>query len=184
MHGSALSATVVSILGRYREALAHTAHVRPPQTPPTQLGSSTDGFPDADAPCHLATPSREELMTDLTFAQPGGRTNSMDLKAELLGYADRVEELRSPRDVLNELHTVTTRHLPLAVMGAARLRLKSEGSPPAPLGESRSFMRAFLRAGGRNTALSLTADFVRSCSWRQPAWQRIRGRKSGGCFNQ
>ena len=48
-----------------------------------------------------------------------------DLQAGLIGYADRVEELRSADAVLEELHDVTTRHLPLSVLGAARFPLKS-----------------------------------------------------------
>jgi len=48
-----------------------------------------------------------------------------DLQTGLIDYANRVEELRSPDQVLEELHAVTTRHLPLSVLGAARLPLKS-----------------------------------------------------------
>ena len=48
-----------------------------------------------------------------------------DLQTGLIGYADRVEELRSPDEVLEELHAVTARHLPLSVLGAARFPLKS-----------------------------------------------------------
>jgi DNA-binding CsgD family transcriptional regulator len=48
-----------------------------------------------------------------------------DLQAGLIGYADRIEELRSPDEVLQELHAVIARHLPLSVLGAARVPLKS-----------------------------------------------------------
>jgi DNA-binding CsgD family transcriptional regulator len=48
-----------------------------------------------------------------------------DLQTGLIGYADRVEGLKSPDEVLEELHAVTTRHLPLSVLGAARFPLKS-----------------------------------------------------------
>jgi DNA-binding CsgD family transcriptional regulator len=47
-----------------------------------------------------------------------------DLQTGLIDYGDRVEELRSADDVLEELHAVTTRHLPLSVLGAARFPLK------------------------------------------------------------
>lgn len=47
------------------------------------------------------------------------------LHEALVKYADCVEELRSPDEVLNELHAVTTRHLPLSVLAAARFPLKS-----------------------------------------------------------
>lgn len=46
-----------------------------------------------------------------------------DLHTELVDYASRVEELRTPSEVLNHLHDVTTRHLPLSVLGAARFPL-------------------------------------------------------------
>jgi DNA-binding CsgD family transcriptional regulator len=63
------------------------------------------------------------MMTILKFetSRPVGLA---DLQTELIGYADRVEQLRSPSEVLDELHTVTARHLPLAVLGAARFPLK------------------------------------------------------------
>ena len=54
-----------------------------------------------------------------------GRRACADLRTDLIDYAGRVEELQSPKDVLNELHAVTTRHLPLQVMGAARFPLKA-----------------------------------------------------------
>lgn len=56
-----------------------------------------------------------------------------DLQAGLVGYADRVAELRSPDQVLEELHAVTTRHLPLSVLGAARLPLKAGDWASTPL---------------------------------------------------
>ena len=46
-----------------------------------------------------------------------------DLLTELVDYASHVEERRSPSEVLNELNNVTTRHLPLSVLGAARFPL-------------------------------------------------------------
>src|SRR5262245_54900237 len=49
----------------------------------------------------------------------------LDLQAGLIGYAEGVEQLRSPSEVLDELHAVMARHLPLAVLGAARFPLKS-----------------------------------------------------------
>jgi DNA-binding CsgD family transcriptional regulator len=43
-----------------------------------------------------------------------------DLHTELIEYAGRVEDRVRPNEVLNELNEVTTRHLPLSVLGAAR----------------------------------------------------------------
>jgi LuxR family quorum sensing-dependent transcriptional regulator len=62
-------------------------------------------------------------MTVLDFET--SRPALADLQAGLIGYADRVEQLRSPSEVLDELHAVTARHLPLGVLGAARFPLKS-----------------------------------------------------------
>jgi LuxR family quorum sensing-dependent transcriptional regulator len=49
--------------------------------------------------------------------------HAADLLTELVDYASRVEELRTPREVLGELHEVVSRHLPLSVLGAARFPL-------------------------------------------------------------
>jgi DNA-binding CsgD family transcriptional regulator len=48
-----------------------------------------------------------------------------ELHTRFLDYASRVEELQTPSDVLDQLHAVTTRSLPLSVLGAARFPLKS-----------------------------------------------------------
>jgi DNA-binding CsgD family transcriptional regulator len=63
-------------------------------------------------------------MTVLIF-EPKRQSDFANLQTGLVTYANRVEELRSPDEVLEELHAVTTRHLPLSVMGAVRLPLKS-----------------------------------------------------------
>jgi LuxR family quorum sensing-dependent transcriptional regulator len=60
---------------------------------------------------------------------------STDLQTGLVGYADRVEGLRSPDEVLEELHAITTRHLPLSVLGAARIPLKSGDWASVKLGK-------------------------------------------------
>ena len=75
-------------------------------------------------------------MASLQFSDSGRRTTSADLRTALLDYADRVEELRSPENVLNELHAVTTRHLPLPVLGAARFPLKSGDWESVKIGKS------------------------------------------------
>ncbi len=58
-----------------------------------------------------------------------------DLQARLMDYASRVEDLRTARDVLDELHAITTRSVALSVLGAARFPLKSGdwGSIPIPI---------------------------------------------------
>jgi LuxR family quorum sensing-dependent transcriptional regulator len=50
-------------------------------------------------------------------------TDVADMLTELVDYASRIEELRTPKDVLDQLHEVVSRHLPLFVLGAARFPL-------------------------------------------------------------
>jgi DNA-binding CsgD family transcriptional regulator len=59
-----------------------------------------------------------------------------DLQARLTDYASHVGELRTPSDVLDELHAVTTRSLPLSVLGAARFPLNSTDWSSIQLGKS------------------------------------------------
>jgi LuxR family quorum sensing-dependent transcriptional regulator len=53
------------------------------------------------------------------------QTGLCELQARLLDYAGRVEELRSPDEVLDELNRVISQDLSLFVLGAARFPLKS-----------------------------------------------------------
>ncbi len=75
-------------------------------------------------------------MAVLKFVTPGGQAAFADLQTKLIGYANDVDELRSPDDVLNELHAITTRHLPLSVLGAARFPTKSGDWGAVQLGKS------------------------------------------------
>jgi DNA-binding CsgD family transcriptional regulator len=50
-----------------------------------------------------------------------------DLQASLIEYASRIEVLRTPNDVLDALHGITTKCLPLHVLSAVRLPLKAAG---------------------------------------------------------
>ena len=75
-------------------------------------------------------------MTLLRSVDHVPRTGVADLQARLLDYAGHVDELRSPEDVLNELHAVTTRSLPLRVLGALRLPIKSGDWASIQLGKS------------------------------------------------
>jgi LuxR family quorum sensing-dependent transcriptional regulator len=59
-----------------------------------------------------------------------------DLYMRLLDYAAHADELRSPGEVLNELHAVTSRDLPLSVLGAARFPIKSGDWDAVQLGKS------------------------------------------------
>ena len=64
------------------------------------------------------------------------RTGMVDLQTGLVDYAGHVDELRSPGEVLNELHAVTTRGLPLRVLGAVCLPVKSGDWDALQLGKS------------------------------------------------
>jgi len=75
-------------------------------------------------------------MTHPKLIDSGRRATLAGLQTQLIHYADQVEELRSPEDVLNELHAITTQHLPLQVMGAARFPLKSGNWESVQIGKS------------------------------------------------
>jgi DNA-binding CsgD family transcriptional regulator len=64
------------------------------------------------------------------------RASIADLQTRLVDYAGQVAELRSPEEVLNELHAVTTRSLPLPVLGAVCLPIKSGDWESVQLGKS------------------------------------------------
>lgn len=74
-------------------------------------------------------------MTVLKF-EPSRPAALTDLQTGLIGYANRVEDLRCPYEVLEQLHAVTTRHLPLCVLGAVRVPLKSGDWASIQLGKS------------------------------------------------
>jgi DNA-binding CsgD family transcriptional regulator len=59
-----------------------------------------------------------------------------DLQAKLVDYASRVEGLATPTDVLDQLHAITTKSLPLSVLGAARFPLKPTDWESIQLGKS------------------------------------------------
>jgi DNA-binding CsgD family transcriptional regulator len=75
-------------------------------------------------------------MTILGSTDQAPRTGSADLQTRLVDYAGLVDELRSPQEVLNELHAVTTRNLPLPVLGAVSLPIKSGDWEAVQLGKS------------------------------------------------
>lgn len=59
-----------------------------------------------------------------------------ELQARLIDYAGWVEEFRSPDEVLDQLHAITKRSLPLSVLGAARFPLKSGDWEAVQIGKS------------------------------------------------
>ena len=60
-------------------------------------------------------------MTSPQLIDSGRRAALPGLQTQLIHYADEVEELRSPEEVLNELDAITTRHLPLQVAAMWRI---------------------------------------------------------------
>jgi hypothetical protein len=108
------------------------------------------------------------------------RKGIADLQTGLLDYAGHVDELRSPEEVLNELHAVTTRSLSLPVLGALRLPIKSGDWESIQLGKS-VFLHEDVppRGGGRNIVFTLPGNFVQFSSLPAPAWRRTPGLKSG-----
>jgi DNA-binding CsgD family transcriptional regulator len=76
------------------------------------------------------------MMTTQRLIGVPPQTDLADLQARLIGYASHIENLRSPAEVLNELHTTTTRSLPLSVLAAARFPLKSGNWESIQLGKS------------------------------------------------
>jgi DNA-binding CsgD family transcriptional regulator len=105
------------------------------------------------------------------------RRSFSDLQASLLDYAGRVEEFRSPEEVLGELHAITTRSLPLAVLGAARFPLKSGDWDSIQLGKSAFLHPSAPRGwweehqanaqGKFRPVLFLATSSIASCTWTE-----------------
>jgi LuxR family quorum sensing-dependent transcriptional regulator len=68
--------------------------------------------------------------------QPGSAHVTSHVQARLLDYAARVDELKSPTEVLDELHAVTSQEPALSVLGAARMPIKSGDWRSIELGKS------------------------------------------------
>src|SRR5262245_40095858 len=60
------------------------------------------------------------------------RANGADLQPALLDYASRVGEFNSPSIVLDALHAIINKSLPLGVLGAARLPINDTDWRSAP----------------------------------------------------
>jgi DNA-binding CsgD family transcriptional regulator len=75
-------------------------------------------------------------MASANLIDPARRAAFASLQTQLFHFSDHIEKLRSPEDVLNELHAITMRHLPLQVLGAARFPLKSGDWESVHIGKS------------------------------------------------
>ena len=106
---------------------------------------------DADTRANLLIGVPRLARSHMLRAIDTPRPSFTDLHASLLDYASRVEEFRSPEEVLGELHAITTRSLPLAVLGAARFPLKSGDWDRSSLGTLPFCTRVSPRVGGRST---------------------------------
>jgi DNA-binding CsgD family transcriptional regulator len=101
----------------------------------------------------------------------------VDLQAMLIDYATRVDALRTPGDVLDELHGITTRGLPLNVLGAARFPLKSTDWEAIHLGKSVFLHKdvpqgwweeyTALAPGKFHPLLFLAKSSMASCTWTE-----------------
>ena len=102
-----------------------------------------------------------------------------DLHARLIDYAGRVGEFRSPADVLDELNAITTQSLPLSVMGAARLPLKSGDLELLQIGKS-IFLHKDVPEGFWEAYIALMAGkfrplyFMAMTSMASYTWTEIR----------
>lgn len=75
-------------------------------------------------------------MTVLKLIEPDRHTGFTDLQTRLVDYAARVDQMRSPDEILDELHAITSREQLLSVLGAARFPLKSGDWGSVQLGKS------------------------------------------------
>jgi DNA-binding CsgD family transcriptional regulator len=111
-------------------------------------------------------------LADITPLKP-----FVDLQAMLIDYATRVDALRTPGDVLDELHGITTRGLPLNVLGAGRFPLKSTDWEAIHLGKSvflhkdvpQGWWEEYiaLAPGKFRPMLYLAKSSMASCTWTE-----------------
>jgi DNA-binding CsgD family transcriptional regulator len=66
----------------------------------------------------------------------GSKPALTGLEGKLGDYTSRVEQLKSPDQILDELHAFTAENLPLSVLAAARLPIKSGDWEAVRLGQS------------------------------------------------
>ena len=102
-----------------------------------------------------------------------------DVQARLIDYANRVEQLRSPDDVLDELNTITTQSLSLSILGAARLPSKSGDWESIQVGKS-AFLHKDIPEGWWEDFNALAPDkfhpmaFLATTSMASYTWTEIR----------
>jgi LuxR family quorum sensing-dependent transcriptional regulator len=65
-----------------------------------------------------------QTLTAQSIPAPVPVAGFAELQARLIDYASHIAELQTPNDVLERLHAITTKSLPLFVLGAARFPIR------------------------------------------------------------
>jgi hypothetical protein len=106
------------------------------------------------------------------------------LHDRIFDYASRVHDLRTPSDVLDQLHDITTKSLPLPVLGAARFPSKAAGWDSVQLGNSIFLHKGVPKGWWEEYQTLARGKFAPTCSWRSPAWLPIRGLRRNRWWNR
>jgi hypothetical protein len=113
----------------------------------------------------------------------GPRTNGTDLQAGLLDYASRVGDFHSPSVVLDALHAIINKSLPLGVLGAARLPINDTDWVPVR-GKS-VFLHKDVPDGWWEEYDALArGNSVQHCFWPGRALHPTPGLRFNGCSSQ
>jgi hypothetical protein len=100
---------------------------------------------------------------------PGDAKSCLNVQTQLMHYATRVEDLRTPSEVLDDLSAITTRSLPLSVLGAVRLPLKSGDWSHSARAHQHSRTKTSPKDSVRNTISSREGNSVRCLPWPSSA---------------
>src|SRR5262245_54033837 len=84
--------------------------------------------------CSINPVCKQMIARALTNSVPDGQLSA--IYRELVDFANRVDALRTPTEVLDGLHVVCSTDLPLNVLGAARFSAKAAGVESIQLGRS------------------------------------------------
>jgi DNA-binding CsgD family transcriptional regulator len=108
---------------------------------------------DPSASLHRTKTKLERLMQrSAVSTAPNGAF--VDLHTRLIDFANTTGDLPNPKDVIDGLHAVSTACLPLNVLGAARLPVKTNNLASAQLGKS-AFLHDSVPAGWWNEYATL-----------------------------
>ena len=184
--GSALPGAVQTVgRGTERRGIREAFVGCPPHSPlrfgansHPQIGVSSDGRTRKVA--NTAAYERDDLTV---IDRNRTRRRSCRSSIEMVEYASRIGELRTPSEVLDALHVITTKNLPLRVLEAARFPVKAAGwSSIQSLENLFSFTRISRMGGGKSIPRSRRAT-LRSCFWPGRALLHLPGPSFNGCSN-